>query len=204
LLLDEKSFCKLKNELNVIYFSNVAWKLVHMTFGSYVHSLLQIFYFSKLLWAIYEFPWFYLIYFWFLVLTHSYEPLDDVHASFAIFGSIYEQWTEIQIQLEDFHWNSRLSGTCNADSPRVRGGQSASVKDFSQRLCRNGVGSWNVRRTVCSISADGPHGFGYTGIGASAHWFNWTWHWQTVRLGHADGPRLASVNPISIGYSDVQ
>ena len=33
-------------------------KIVHMTFGSYVHSLLQIFDFSKLLWAIYEFPFF--------------------------------------------------------------------------------------------------------------------------------------------------
>ena len=83
----KKSFCKLKNELNVIYISNVAWKLVHMTFGSYVHSLLQNSDFSKLLWAIYEFPWFYFIYFWFLILTHSYESLDGVHTSFEIFGN---------------------------------------------------------------------------------------------------------------------
>ena len=124
MLLNEKSFCKLKNELNVNYFSNVAWKLVHMTFGSYVHSLLQIFDFPKLLWAIYEFPWFYLIYFWFLVLTHSYESLDGVHASFEIFGNFI--WEMIQIQ----SWNCenwKILGCLKfgyADSPRVRGGRS--------------------------------------------------------------------------------
>ena len=108
----------------------------------------------------------------FLDTTCFYCLMDGIHADFTIFGSIYEQWSQIQIQLEDFHWNFGLSGKCNADNPRVRDGQSASVKDFSQRLCRNGVGSWNVRRMVRSISTDGPHGFGYTGIGASSHWFN--------------------------------
>ena len=45
--------------------------------------------------------------------------MDGIHADFAIFGSTYEQWSQIQIQLEDFHWNSGLSGKCNADSPQV-------------------------------------------------------------------------------------
>ena len=125
MLLDEKSFCKLKNELNVIYFSNVAWKLVHMTFGSYVHSLLQIFDFSKLLWAIYEFPWFYLFYFWFLVLTHSYESLDGVHASFEIFGILYEQWSQFKVEIVKIRNILGCLKFGSADSPRVRGGQSA-------------------------------------------------------------------------------
>jgi len=29
--------------------------------------------------------------------------MDGIHADFAIFESIYEQWSQIQIQLEDFH-----------------------------------------------------------------------------------------------------
>ena len=77
----------------------------------------------------------------FLDTTCFYCLMDGIHADFAIFGSIYEQRSQIQIQLEDFHWNSGLSGNCNADSPWVTGGQSASVKDFSQRLCKNSVGS---------------------------------------------------------------
>ena len=132
----------------------------------------------------------------FLDTTCFYCLMDGIHADFAIFGSIYEQWSQIQIQLEDFHWNSGLSGKCNADSPRVRGGQSASVKDFSQRLCRNGVGSWNVKRTVRSISADSPHGFGYTGIGTSAHWFN-------CDMALADGPpRSRGRSATGVGQSD--
>ena len=118
-------FCKLENELNVIYFSNVAWKLVHMTFGSYVHSLLQIFYFSKLLWAIYEFPWFYSIYFWILVVTCSYESLEGFHARFEIFRFLYEQWYQIEVGIEKV---GKILGCLKfgtADSPWVRGGQSA-------------------------------------------------------------------------------
>ena len=125
MLLDEQSFCKLKNELNVIYFSNVAWKLVLMTFGSFVHSLLQISEFSKHLWGIYEFPWFYSNYFWILILTHSYESLDGVHASFDIFGILYEQWSKFKVEIVKI---GKILGCLkfgSADSPRVRGGRSA-------------------------------------------------------------------------------
>ena len=138
-------FANWKNELNVIYFSNVAWKLVHMTFGSYVHSLLQIFYFPKLLWAIYEFPWFYLIYFWFLVLTHSYESLDGVHASFDIFGILFEQWSQFKVEIVKV---GKILGCLkfgSADGPRVRGGRSAIHEVFHQRL-------WSAE----NYSADSP------------------------------------------------
>ena len=37
-----KIILQVENELHVIDFSNMTWKLVHMAFGSYVHSLLQI------------------------------------------------------------------------------------------------------------------------------------------------------------------
>jgi hypothetical protein len=37
--LDESRFCKLRNELNIIDFSNVAWKLAHVTYGSSMFSL---------------------------------------------------------------------------------------------------------------------------------------------------------------------
>jgi len=81
-----------------------------MTFGSFVHSLLQISEFSKHLWGIYEFPWFYSNYFWILILTHSYESLDGVHASFEIFGILYEQWSQFKVKIVKFEkfwavWN---------------------------------------------------------------------------------------------------
>ena len=44
--LDESQFCKLRNELNIIDFSNVARKLAHVAYGSFMHSL---FYFSEFL-----------------------------------------------------------------------------------------------------------------------------------------------------------
>ena len=105
-----KSFCKLRNELLVIDFSNVTWKLTLMAFGSYMHSLLQISKFSKHLWGIYEFPWFYSNYFWILILTLTYESLDGVHASFDIFGILYEQWSQFKVKIVKFEkfwavWN---------------------------------------------------------------------------------------------------
>jgi len=75
------------------------WKLVHMAFGSYVYSLFHFSKFLKYLWAIYEFPWFYTIYFWFLVLTHSYESLDGVYTSFEIFGILSEQWFQFEVEI---------------------------------------------------------------------------------------------------------
>ena len=89
--LDESRFCKLRNELNIIDFSNVAWKLAHMAYGSFMHSLFYFFEFLRYFWAIYEFSWLYSIYFWFLILTRSHESLDVIHASFEIFGILYKQ-----------------------------------------------------------------------------------------------------------------
>ena len=192
MFLYEKSFCKLKNELNVIYFSNVAWKLVHMTFGSYVHSLLQIFYFPKLLWGIYEFPWFYLIYFWFLILTHSYESLDGVHASFVIFGILFEQWSKFKVEIVKI---GKILGCLkfgSADSPRVRGGRSAVHGTCSPEALQRSSQPQNY-------TAHGPP----EDRGRSAdHQFNLQAsdtpmgcllsNARTVRQGSADSPRMVS------------
>jgi len=138
-------FCKLKNELNVIYFSNVAWKLVLMTFGSFVHSLVQKSEFLRHLWAVYEFSWFYSIYFWFLVLTHSYESLDGVHASFEIFGILFEQWSQFKVEIEKVGKILDCLKFGSANGPRVRGGRSAIHGVFHQRL-------WSAE----NCSADSP------------------------------------------------
>ena len=100
LLLEEKSVYILENELNVIDFSNVAWKLAHVAYGSFMHSLFLFSEFLEHFWAIYEFSWFNLIYFWILVETCSYESLEDFHASFVIFGFLYEQWSQIGVGIE--------------------------------------------------------------------------------------------------------
>ena len=143
--LDENHFCKLRNELHVIDFSKMIWKLVHMTFGSYVHTLLQFSDFSKLLWAIYEFPWFFLIYFWFLILTHSYESLDGLHASFEIFGILFEQWSQFKVEIVKVGKILDCLKFGSADGPRVRGGWSAIHDVFHQRL-------WSAE----NCSADSP------------------------------------------------
>jgi hypothetical protein len=73
--LDESRFCNLRNELNIIDFSNVAWKLAHVAYGS---SMFYLFHFSEFLkdfWAVYDFSWFHSIYFWILVITCSCESL---------------------------------------------------------------------------------------------------------------------------------
>ena len=62
-----------------------------MAYGSFMHSLFLFSEFLEHFLAIYEFSWFNLIYFGFLVETFSYEPLDGVHASFEILGILYEQ-----------------------------------------------------------------------------------------------------------------
>ena len=98
--LNESWFCKLRNELNIIDFSNVAWKLVHMACGSSMHLLLHFSKFSRIFWVIYRLSWFYSIYFWFLVVTRSYESLDGIHVCFEIFGFLYEQWSQIWVGIE--------------------------------------------------------------------------------------------------------
>ena len=121
-----KSFCKLRNELHVIDFSNVTWKLILMAFGSYMHSLLQISEFSKHLWGI-------------------YESLDGVHASFEIFGILFEQWSQFKVQIVKVGKILACLKFGRADGPRVRGGRSAVYEVFHQRL-------WSAE----NCSADSP------------------------------------------------
>ena len=87
--------------------------------------------FLRYFWAIYEFSWFYSIYFWILVETCSYESFEGFHARFEIFGFLYEQWSQIEVGIEKVGkiLDSLKFGT--ADSPRVRGGQSAVHEIFS-------------------------------------------------------------------------
>jgi len=125
LVLDEKSFCILENELNVIDFSKMIWKLVHMTFGSYVYSLFHFFDFLKQFWAIYEFSWFYSFYFWILIVTCSYESLEGFHARFEIFRFLYEQWYKFKIEIVKVGKILSCLNFDSADSPQVRGGRSA-------------------------------------------------------------------------------
>ena len=112
------------------------------TYGiwSYMHSLLQISEFSKHLRDIYEFSWFYSIYFWILVETCSYESLEGFHAIFEIFGFLYEQWSQIGVGFEKIGRIQTCQIFGSADSPRVWGGQSAVHKDCPpealQRSCQ--------------------------------------------------------------------
>ena len=101
------------------------WKLVHMTFGSYVYSLFHFSEFLKQFWAIYEFLWFYSFYFWILVVTCSYESFEGFHARFEIFGILYEQWSKIEVRIEKVGKILDCLKFGTADGPRVRGGQSA-------------------------------------------------------------------------------
>ena len=90
-----------------------------------MYSLFHFSEFLKQFWAIYEFLWFYSFYFWILVVTCSYESFESFHAIFEIFGFFYEQWSQIEVEIEKVSTilDSLKFGT--ADSPRVRGGQSA-------------------------------------------------------------------------------
>jgi hypothetical protein len=129
--LDESRFCKLRNELNIIDFSNVAWKLAHVAYDS---SMFSLFHFSEFLrdfWAVYEFSWFHSIYFWILVITCSYEILEGFHARFEIFRFLYEQWSHIEVGIVKVGkiLNRMKFGT--ADGPWVRGGRSAVHEDCS-------------------------------------------------------------------------
>jgi len=149
LLLDEKSFCKLKNELNVIYFSNVTWKLVLMTFGSFVHPLVQNSEFLRHLCAIYEFSWFHSIYFWILIVTCSYESLEGFHARFEIFRFLYEQWYKFKIEIVKVGKILDCLNFGSADSPRVRVGQSAVHGTCSPE-------KFSIAKIHCGRSAKGP------------------------------------------------
>ena len=98
--------------------------------------------------------------FWIFVETCSYESFEGFHAIFEIFGFLYEQWSQIGVGIEKIGTilDSLKFGT--ADSPRVRGGQSAKGPR-TVRLC------WAVfyQRQFQSVgsvknsTADGPPGY---------------------------------------------
>ena len=142
-------FCKLRNELNIIDFSNVAWKLAHVAYGSFMHSLFHFSEFLRYFWAIYEFSWFYSIYFWILVVTCSYESFEGFHARFEIFGFLYEQWSQIEVGIEKV---GKILGCLKfgtADDPRVRGGQSSVHETCSPEALQRSSQPQNY-------TADGP------------------------------------------------
>ena len=122
---------------------------VHMTFGSYVYSLFLFSDFLKQFWAIYEFSWFYSFYFWILIVTCSYESLEGFHARFEIFRFLYEQWYKFKIEIVKV---GKILGCLNfgsADSPRVRGGQSAVHETCSPE-------KFSIAKIRCGRSAKGP------------------------------------------------
>ena len=81
--------------------------------------------FQSILRDIYEFSWFYSIYFWILVETCSYKSLEGFHAIFEIFGFLYEQWSKIGVGIEKIGRIQTCQIFGSADGPRVSGGQSA-------------------------------------------------------------------------------
>ena len=100
-----------------------------------------IFYeFLRYFWAIYEFSWFYSIYFWILVETCSYKLFEGFHARFEIFRFLFEQWSQIGVGIEKIGRIQTCQIFGSADGPRVRGGQSAVNWTYSpevlQRSCQ--------------------------------------------------------------------
>ena len=61
----------------------------------------------------------------FFVVTCSYESFEGFHARFEIFGFLYEQWSQIEVGFENIVKILGCLKFGTADSPRVRGGQSA-------------------------------------------------------------------------------
>ena len=88
-------------------------------------------------------------FFLFLILTHSYESLYGVHASFEIFGILFEQCSQFKVEIVKI---GKILGCLNfgsADSPRVRGGQSAVHGTCSPE-------KFSIAKIHCGRSAKGP------------------------------------------------
>ena len=114
-----------------------------------MHSLFHFSEFLRYFWAIYEFLWFYSIYFWILVVTCSYESFEGLHSRFEIFGFLYEQWSKIKVGIENV---GKILGCLKfgtADGPRVRGGQSAVHETCSPEALQRSSQPQNY-------TADGP------------------------------------------------
>ena len=90
-----------------------------------MHFLFHFYEFLRYFWAIYEFSWFYSIYFWILVETCSYKLFEGFHARFEIFRFLFEQWSQIGVGIEKIGRIQTCQIFGSADGPRVRGGQSA-------------------------------------------------------------------------------
>ena len=161
----------------------MAWKLAHVTCYSSMHPLFQFSEFWGHFWAIYEFSWFCSIYFWFLVVTRSYESLEGIHASFEIFEFLYEQWSQFEVGMMKINKIQTCQNFGSVDGPRVRGGRSAIHKTCSPEALQKGCQSqqWNVDcpPKVRGRSASVPVG-----------------HPQTVRPGTVDSPHLVSCSTV--------
>ena len=85
------------------------------------------------------------------------------HAVFVLFGNIYEQRSQLKIEIVKV---GKILGCLkfgSADGPQVRGGRSAVHEICHQRLCRKMFQPKNIQRTVRQGTADGPRVIGTTG-----------------------------------------
>jgi hypothetical protein len=96
LLLDENCFARLRNELNVIDFSNMAWNQVHLLFGSLMHLLVCI---SSIFGAFLGYLWFLLNLASFILFSWSHMFLMSFGMHSCWFCNIWKYlWAMIQIQ----------------------------------------------------------------------------------------------------------
>ena len=144
--------------------------------------------FWGIFWAIYEFSWFYSIYFWFLVETCSYESLEGFHASFEIFRFLHEQWSHIEVGMVNIGKILDRLKFGSADGPRVRGRRSPVYEVCHPKLRsaekgKRGQSAYGPRtvRPVHRLPSNTP-----VMCSLSKEW--------TVRQGSADGPPLLRKN----------
>ena len=124
--LDESRFLQVKKWVKYHWLLKCGLKASTCGMWFFIAFLIASFWiFLRNFWAIYEFLWFYSFYFWILVVTCSYESLEGFHARFEIFRFLYEQWSQIEVGIEKVGTILESLKFGTADSPRVRGGQSA-------------------------------------------------------------------------------
>lgn len=136
--------------------------------------------------AIYEFAWFYSIYFWFLDDTRSYVCLDGIHASLRFLEFYLSNDPKLKLEL----WKlAKFRAVRNLVARTVRGKEADGppfIKFCHQRLCRTEMAAEKEMRMVRQGSADSPRGVA-------------TRHPRTVRWSLADGlPVLRRIVPEAV------
>ena len=118
-------------------------------------------------WAIYEFSWFYSIYFWILVVTCSYESLEGFHARFEIFiWAMIPNWS--------WNWESwQNSGLSEIWHSERSAGKRRTVRRSWELFTRGSAEKFSTWKLHSGRSAKGPRtvrgssvhpaSFGYTG-----------------------------------------